>query len=361
MKKRTISLILIFAFLVTLSVPAGAISESSPDSEGPNTIKVVFNNGFHLIDSSTSVNSERGYNLSNEIVFEKDHLVFYKTHDTRFSPDFKLVLQEDGTVIPVDATVIDLNSENPASVLTDEYGYSEDSAFVAEIESLIAANGSNISKITAYTTPNVKSDLLPEDYTKPYKGRTLTTEFLEVEGASGSLHTVVEHGKNGVEDYDDMCQTKVAFNGYTTYAISEATVLSFLGKALLNAFIDEWKNPSTYTKDTIKEYMTYTNILRYTNVVYGGSIYLGCISNCVYADLSLYYCPVGAGQSGNLKGVKTVSEYYESDHYPEDDAFEAAYNNYLNVPIVDRIEHVEILVTYPSGRHKTIYETIFYA
>ncbi len=358
MKKRLCAIALAFVLVLSMYIPTGAFDTRGSKTENPDYIRVIYNNGFHVADSGLSVNST---SVDSEILFEQDHLNFYKTDDSRFSPDFRLVLQDNGTVIPVEATVVNLNSDDPAGFLIDDYGYSRNSQFVRDLEQLVYNGGDGISAITVYTRPSVKSGLAPTDYTTVYKGKTMATDFMEVDGSSGTLQTVVAHGKNTVEDFDDMCNTEVSFDGFRTYGlISATTVIKFFGSALLRAYIDEWNNPSTYTDDTIREYTTYTNILRYTNVVENGSEYLGCISNCVYADCTLYYCPAGAGSSGNLRSENYTSTYYESDHYQETEAFEAAFDNYLNNPIIDRIEQLKIRVDYPSGAYKYVYERVSY-
>lgn len=124
--------------------------------------------------------------------------------------------------------------------------------------------------------------------------------------------------------------------------------------------MDEWNNPSSHTADTVREYTTYTNILRYTYVVENGSHYLGCISNRVYADCTLYYYPAGAGSSDEIEATNAISCDYQSDHYSNSAAFEAAVDNYLNNPIIDRIEELIIKVEAPDGPTRYAYEDIWY-
>lgn len=353
MKKKIVSLSLVLTMLVTLCVPAFATTEEQDNF--PENLAVVFDDADIYLADTVAIQNEQD---NSPILFQRDHLNFYSTKNMRFSDNFRLVLQDDGTVIPVEAVELNLSQEDPTSILTEQYGYTASDQLVRDINEIISSNTTNVESIVVYTTPNARSGLAPGNYTTTYKGKTVKTVYLEVDGNSGSGGQVIaRHRERGVETYDDLMNISCEFKDPNSWSFRSGslllTVAAFFGKALLRDFIKEWNDPSSTTKDYVSAVLNYTNIMRYTSVVDNGYEYLGCISNRVYVDCNLVYYPVGAGKGPEVSSQAELSDNFQSNYYNNNLAVATAYNNYLGVTFQDTIDAITLKVNYPNGSTKS--------
>lgn len=345
--------------------PLSALSIYLPvkQSSLPSEISVSLNqdNRFSLVDDDTNILNE--HNITSKFV--QDEHEFYKSASDNLFPDnFRLVLQDDNSVLPVYEVPIDLNSSDSYNILIDDWGYNPDSQVMKDIDLLIKNTNNNILSVTAYVTPNLlkaatpASDIVPPpSYTTTVQGKTVKTTYIKVDAVSGSGgQTVIRKGKNGVNNESQFKNVSFSLKSSRSYDeeqelafVSPLTVFKFFGSKFIASIIKEWKDPSVSTRDYVNEIVNSTNIVRYTNVIEDGMEYTGCISNKVYTDCNLVYFRPGAGSSPETTSDNTLSETFTSSKYANSVAERTAVQNYLTGPVIDRIEAVYVYVQYPSG------------
>ena len=174
--------------------PLSALSIYLPvkQSSLPSEISVSLNqdNRFSLVDDDTNILNE--HNITSKFV--QDEHEFYKSASDNLFPDnFRLVLQDDNSVLPVYEVPIDLNSSDSYNILIDDWGYNPDSQVMKDIDLLIKNTNNNILSVTAYVTPNLlkaatpASDIVPPpSYTTTVQGKTVKTTYIKVDAVSGS-------------------------------------------------------------------------------------------------------------------------------------------------------------------------------
>lgn len=354
--KRIISLMIITAVIISsLTILSGAVNSTDNSDYYPSQISVLYSkeNGFELATVAPISADD-----THIVEFIQDEYEFYKPKfDEDFSDDFRLVLQDDNTLLPVNEVEIDLNSLDSYHDLINVWGYDENSEIMKDLYALITNHDESVQSVTVYVTPNLtpvdtlaSNVVVPQDYTKTVNGKTVKTIYIKVDGVSGSGgQTIIRHGRNGVTDADKFKEVTVTLSQNRSRLFTMLDVLGFFGETFIDAVYEEWKDPPATTKPYVNEVLNYSNIVRFTNVIENGMEYTGCISNRVYADCNLVHYGTGVNTAPQVMSANKISQTFTSSKYYNSAAEQTAVNNYQTTTVIDRIETVYVQVTYPSG------------
>lgn len=356
--KRIMSLVLITSMILSSFTMASAAEAISMDSvDYPDQINVVYSNEDGYMLESNKSSRANDMDIS---TFIHDEHEFYKPESNNELPqNFRLVLQDDNTLLPVYEVEVDLDSLDSYHELIDIWGYDENTEMMKTIYSLIEDHDENISSVTAYVTPCKTSDdtptsrvVVPDNYTKVVNGKTVKTVYLRIDGVSGSGgQTIARPGRDGITNADQLEKVTVSLSQSRSLGLT-ATVLKLFGSIVFNKFKSDWMDPKVTTNPYINEVLNYSNVIRYTNVIEGGVEYSGCISNRVYANCTLVHYATGAGYSPQIVSGNEISGTFTSSKYSNSAAEQAAVKNYLSGPLLDRIETIYVHVEYPTKTRK---------
>lgn len=351
--KKAISLLLTLLMSFSLCCPVLASNNAASVTAYPDELSVAFNNGkFEII--SDSLFDAKSTSNQTVIDFQKEHDNFYKTTSNLVSQSFRLALENDGTLTPLQAVEIDLADTRPSEILITQYGYWANSQIVKDIESL--ASISNVDLITAYITPQNEQILTVSENATNSTTATISTEYLTSEATyPDGGETIVTRGERGVTSSSKMLNEvtltidTLGYSGYSmsaSRAISSMDLFSMFVEEVTNEIMEEWENAPT-TDGYMMALPKYRNTVRYTNVIENGMEYLGCVSNSVSPKCKLTF------YSAAYNGTDVAGDYVEfatlqSNCYNATAAREAALNNYLVAPLIDKIDYIEIITTYPN-------------
>ncbi len=351
--KKAISLLLTLLMSFSLCCPVLASNNAASVTAYPDELSVAFNNGkFEII--SHSLFDAKSTSNQTVIDFQKEHDNFYKTTSNLVSQSFRLALENDGTLTPLQAVEIDLADTRPSEILITQYGYSANSQIVKDIESL--ASISNVDLITAYIAPQNEQILTVSENATNSTTATISTEYLTSEATyPDGGETIVTRGERGVTSSSKMLNEvtltidTLGYSGYSmsaSRAISSMDLFSMFVEEVINEIMEEWENAPT-TDGYMMALPKYRNTVRYTNVIENGMEYLGCVSNSVSPKCKLTF------YSAAYNGTDVAGDYVEfatlqSNCYNATAAREAALNNYLVAPLIDKIDYIEIITTYPN-------------
>ena len=149
--------------------------------------------GLYLEENSPS--NEIVLHDENVYTFMKDTDNFYYTESNDFPQNFRVYLENDGSLTPVEKIELDTNSADPTAILISEYGYSSNDQLVNDIHDVLEQGF--VGSITVYADY--------EDYTEYVNGKLVSTEFVEYAGmeTDGGV-TIASVGERGIESDDDL-------------------------------------------------------------------------------------------------------------------------------------------------------------
>lgn len=343
MKKRLISFCLAMVLCVTTCVPAVFARESNNQLKSPDTLAVEISDNHYFVSSASMETTAEN---SNEFIFERVSQNFYRTNNAEFPDNFRLALEEDGSLLPLIATEIDLSSSNPISQIAPEVRSGMSEQQLAEIEQL--ANSDGVETLTLYSQYS--------DYTTVVNGKTVKTDFVEYSGvASHGGEVIAEWGKHGFKTEDDLYSIDLTVDSVASYSRASGSFSTSLGRVFLSAAkkqIEEFFASGSTSKCYVMLCPRYEAVIRYTEVKENGMMYPGCTANKVdvYPDCVFY-----SGDGISVDGKSSSYYSYESRYFSNDEAERMAVNNYMSGGFVDKMDDYSVAVRLPDGNTKSYY------
>ncbi len=344
MKKRLISFCLTMVLCVTMCVPAVFARESDNQLESPDTLVVEISDNHYSVSSASMQTTAEN---SNVFVFERVSQNFYRTNNAEFPDNFRLALEEDGSLLPLTATEIDLSSNNPISQIAPEVRSGMSEQQLAEIEQI--ANSDGVETLTLYSQYS--------DYTTVVNGKTVKTNFVEYSGvATNGGKKIATYGEHDFETEDDLYNNiKLTVDSVASYTRVSPLVIR-LGKLFATTaarkLIQEYFASASTSKCYVMLCPRYQAVMRYTEVQENGMMYPGCTANKVdvYPDCVFY-----SGQGISVDGKSSSYYSYESRYFSNAEAERMAVNNYMTGGFVDKMDDYSVAVRLPDGYTKAYY------
>lgn len=348
-EKRNVSLLLSLLLVSSCCIPVSIAAKASALDSGvsPDTLLVSKSeSGLHLAESSsisTVVSTQES-----TYVFLRESDNFYYTENGEFSSDFRVYLEDDGSLTSVEKVVLDTDFANPATCLVLDYGYSSDSKLVNDIKAALEQGFTG--EISVYTSNYT-------DYTKYVNGKLVSTDFVvysAMENDGGT--TIARKGERGIASPEELGDVTLNLYCYESYAlnqsrlgISAGSLLGLFGRTAFKIIKQAFESAPT-SRPYVMLFPAYDAVMRYTNVIQNGMEYTGCVSNKVDVRANLiFYSPSGVEVDADY----AVEGSFESNHFGNAAAEQAAVNNYLVGGYIDKIDDYSVVATYPNGTSKT--------